>query len=299
LAAVLRQGSPSAEIVVHHDGTSRPLDRAALDRLDVRLVEPALPVAWGEISHVEAVLWSLSWLLEHVQFEWMVLISGQDYPIKPIAKIEGRLHLADVDAFLETMPCPPPRGRLVDEFPLRYYFRWRRIPLWLGERAVRAKAARSSLVRVRWMPRSGAWLLGIRALNDPFSQELTCYYGPDWFSLSRRAVETLLERCRAHADLLRYYRHTLIPNESFVHTVLGNDHSLRLSGDVRRYTQWDQPHGTGPRVLRVDDIDAILDSGADFARKFDEEVDSRVLDEIDRRVHGRIARPVHAGKGAR
>jgi hypothetical protein len=39
-------------------------------------------------------------------------------------------------------------------------------------------------------------------------------------------------------------------------------------------------------VLREADLERILASGLDFARKFDASVDARVLDELDRHVHG-------------
>jgi hypothetical protein len=284
LAGVLRRGSPNAQVVIHHDREAPPLDRAALRRLDVQLVEPARAVSWGRISHVEAVLRSLSWLA-HTQFDWVVLISGQDYPIRPIAEIERRMALADVDAFIEATPCHSPQGRLIDEFALRYHYRWYSMPRWLASKAIRTALASSSFMRIRSIPRSGAWL-GVRAVQTPFGDEFECHRGADWFNLSRKAVEILLEQCRSRDELLRYYRRTLIPSESLVQSILANDHGLRLSGDVRRYTQWDRPHGTSPVVLGLDDLDAILGTPADFARKFDEEVDGRVLDEIDRRVHG-------------
>lgn len=138
---------------------------------------------------------------------------------------------------------------------------------------------------VRSTPRSGTHL-GLRAWRAPFSPGFSCYRGSDWFSLSRAAVEVLLETSPRRSRLLRHYRRTLFPSESFVQTMLANDARLRLSGDTRRYSRWDGPHATGPSVLRRGDLNAVLRSGADFARKFDEDVDRSVLDEIDRRVHG-------------
>ena len=42
---------------------------------------------------------------------------------------------------------------------------------------------------------------------------------------------------------------------------------------------------SGPRVLGAQDVDLLVGSGGDFARKFDETIDAAALDEIDRRVH--------------
>jgi hypothetical protein len=82
---------------------------------------------------------------------------------------------------------------------------------------------------------------------------------------------------------MHHYRRTVVPTESFPHTVLHAEPGLRLSSDTRRFTLWPSrsPH---PAVLTVADLDHILSSGADFARKFDLTIDPIVMDELDRVV---------------
>jgi Core-2/I-Branching enzyme len=284
LASVLRRGSPDAWIVVHHDNRRSRLDGGALQALGVRRVEPPSAASWGEASQLAMVLRCLDWALESTDFDWVVLLSGQDYPIRPVADIERSLAAADVDAFIEADRCERPTlGAAIDEFAGRYHFRWRRMPSRRLARLVIATAKGGRFVRVRAMP-SGPWV-GIPALRSPFGPELVCHYGSDWFTLSRSAVEVVSGFGRAREGVLRYYRRTLVPTESFVQTALANEGSLRLSGDNRRYSVWDTPHMTGPRPLGMQDLDPMLGSGGDFARKFDETVDRDVLDEIDRRVH--------------
>jgi hypothetical protein len=283
LVRVLRRGSPDAEIAIHHDRRSTPLDEAPLRALGVEMMEPSLAVMWGTVSYLEAQLLLLEWLKER-SFDWAVMISGQDYPVAPVAEIERRLADADADAFIEAIPCPLATGQLIDEFALRYHFHWWRVLARLNARPVRAAGARSGRVWVRSTPKNGTWL-GVRARRTPFSVDFPCYRGSDWFALSRAAVATVLEPSARRAELMRHYRRTLLPSESFFQTVLANDERMRISGDTRRYTRWDEPNATGPAVLERRDLDAALSSGADFARKFDEDLDSSVLDEIDRRVH--------------
>ena len=284
LASVLRRGSPGASLVLHHDDRSCSIDRAELNALDVRLVEPPTAVEWGESSQLEMVLRCLRWNLDHTDFDWLVLISGQDYPIRPIAQIERSLADAAVDALIETCPCERP-GLLsaVDEFAGRYHFRWRRTESSAVSSLAQAASRKGSFIRTRALP-SGTWV-GVRALRSPFGPGLVCRRGSDWFNLSRAAVEAVDAFVSARPDVLRHYRRTLHPTESFVQTVLANSPSMRLSGDYRRYTKWGAPNQTGPQVLRMSDLDAMVESGWDFARKFDETVDRAVLDEIDRRVH--------------
>jgi hypothetical protein len=61
--------------------------------------------------------------------------------------------------------------------------------------------------------------------------------------------------------------------------------TLRLSSDTRLFTLWPS-RSAHPAPLRVSDLDRILSSGADFARKFDLTIDPIVMDELDRVVAG-------------
>jgi hypothetical protein len=226
----------------------------------------------------------MQWLLVHSGFDWLVVLSGQDYPIRPIAEIENSLAVTDVEAFIETRPCKCPAPRTsIDEFAGRYYYRWRRLPFSFAPLLMRAFTRLNPFVRVRKLP-SGSWV-GVPARRSPFGRYLTCHYGSDWFTLSRSAVHAVDRFVRTRPDVLHYYRRTLIPTESFVQTILANDTSLRLCGDYRRYLAFDPRNPARTRILGIEDLDSMLVSGGDFARKFDHTVDHEVLDEIDRRVH--------------
>src|SRR3954470_15359747 len=115
LVARLRGGV----VAVHHDDRRCALGEVGALRL------PAGPVEWGHGSQLAAILRSLRALREH-EWDWVVLLSGQDYPVRPVAEIEASLLAADVDAFLRFRPVPPRilRRGAVDEFARRYAYRW-------------------------------------------------------------------------------------------------------------------------------------------------------------------------------
>jgi hypothetical protein len=259
LVARLRGGV----VAVHHDPR-----RVALGPVDA-LVIPPRPIEWGHGSQLAAILRCLRAVTAH-EWDWLVLLSGQDYPVRPVAAIESDLLAADVDAFIRFRPVPPRvlRRGAVDEFARRYAYRWR--PIVKGSDPL-ILARLDPLVQVRTLP-SGTYV------GLPARPPLTVFHGSDWFSLSRRAVETVLAAPEAVVD---HFLHTIVPTEAFVHTVLANS-SLRLANDHRRYAVFDPPSSPSPRVFGTDDVDEVLASGADFARKF---ADESVLDEIDRRVH--------------
>ena len=265
LVARLRAGSPEATIAVHHDGR-----RCAAPPLrDAELIAPAWPVEWGHGTQLAAVLRSLRWALARSDFDWLVLLSGQDYPVRPVPAIEASLTAADVDAFVEAAPVGALRLRRrgVDEFARRYHYRWARVPPRLAAVAARA----DPLVQMRRLP-SGSHV-GIPA------PQRDVHHGSDWFTLSRRAVEAVVS---APPATERRFARTIVPTEAFVQTVLAGRPDLRRSPDNRRHVLFAAPGDPSPRVLSFADLDAALASGRDFARKFD---DMAVLDEIDRRIH--------------
>ena len=284
LARTLRAGSPDAPLLIHHDDRQSQLDVAALTGLgDLQLVRPPTAVAWGWTSHLDMLLRCFAWALTRVPFDWLTVLSGQDYPIRPLAEIERDLLDSPYDGYVEGIEVHPPRWTRdeLDEFSRRYFYRHRSIrnP---GPVLRRAIAAMRPALLVRDMP----WgvVLGRRCAT-PFSPALPCRRGADWLSLSRRAVEVVVSAAKRKPELMRHYRRTIVPTESFPHTVLHAEPALRLSSDTRRFTLWPS-RSAHPALLRVGDLDRILSSGADFARKFDLTIDPIVMDELDHVVAG-------------
>lgn len=193
--------------------------------------------------------------LESERPDWIVVLGGGEDPGSSATTIEASLAAADdVDAFIDAHPCMPGSGPAepVDEFALRYHYRWSRVPAgaapaaralaaicgrrlefqttpdgaWLG-----APAKRSPFARPR---RSGPLLPQVRrnpldvTVGRPPDPPLTCYRGPDRFVLSRRAAEAIAASLRERPTLAIYYRDTLYPTESYIHTVLANDPSMKL-----------------------------------------------------------------------
>jgi hypothetical protein len=248
LVARLRAGSPSAIVAVHHDPR-----HSALGPLDaVRL--PAAPVEWGRGSQLAAILRSLAWLRANTDFGWVVLLSGQDYPIRPVAEIEAGLRGAD--AFIEHVPVEP------GQFAERYSNRWRPVSERVGPKLAR-------VLPVRRFP-SGLYV------GLPARPPIPLYRGSDWCTLSRRAVDAVLDAPR---PVIEHFLQTLVPTEAYFHSVLVAS-GLTLANEHRRYMPF-APGASNPQVLGFDDLDAVLASTADFARKFE---DAAVLDEIDRRL---------------
>ncbi|MEM6579670.1 MAG: beta-1,6-N-acetylglucosaminyltransferase [Pseudomonadota bacterium] len=285
LLKVIRSASPDAIILLHFDAKYEAPDPSHLDALGVELVEPRTSVMWGDISHVTAVLNSLEYALQRFTFEWMSVISGQDYPVRPLATIERELSCSRFDAYVRADP--------VSEYRSRYYLRYlslpnlriaHRIPLRIRRFFKQAKIQinkRQSLFRFEGGLRGTPFKLGVPRLRTPFSEKFVCYKGSDWFTLSFQAAGYLAEYSRENASVLEYYRHTIIPSESYFQTVLYNAGQLKVCNDNRRFILWDTANLAHPVVLASQHVEEIVQSNKDFARKFDAKVDAGPINRLD------------------
>lgn len=279
---IQRSGGESIVLVSHQRG-GEPLDQARLTRRGEACVLPCAG-GYGDFSHVDRYMESARWLLDRDDpFDWFVNLSGQDYPLAPVSKMEQELATSGHDAWLGFFDIFGPESKW--PHPLghtRYDFRhWRTNRLshtW--QRRLRALGA-VNLVQpwVRFSPSFGA--IGVRR-RSMFSDQFHCYGGSFFGAVSRSCIEYLVEFDATHPEVADYFRPTLAPDEVFVHTVLGNAGRFDIQPRARRYFDFSLNQGNHPKTLGMADLPRMLASQAWFARKFDAHSDSEVLDELDR-----------------
>lgn len=290
LLRTLRKGSPAAAIVLHFDAKHQAPAPKLLDDLAVHMVEPRIPVLWGNISQVDAMLAALEFTSANVDFEWLTFISGQDYPLRPLDQIEADMQMAECDAFVRAGPA----GEYLYRYELRYWNlpRFRHsylLPDLIRSRFTSIRVKLNAAQRfvyfaggVRGAPSS----IGIRAIRTPFNASFRCFKGSQWMTLNRRATSHLLQFNREHPEVLNHYRRTLVPDESYLQSILWNSQSLRVRDDHRRFLLWNEHKISHPITLTMQHYKAIVSSGKDFGRKFDMATDHAVLDALDRVVFG-------------
>jgi hypothetical protein len=108
------------------------------------------------------------------------------------------------------------------------------------------------------------------------------YGGSQWFNLTKESVRFILSFIDNNEWYLKRFKHTRASDEIFFQTILlAFDYHAKdkIRSHHLRYFDWD----TGPeypRVLRLDDHEKIMKSKSLFARKFDEQMDTRIIDKI-------------------
>jgi hypothetical protein len=272
LVRTLREG-PAARVLVRHDQRRSVLAAGEIEAAGGEPLEDRIEMEWGGWSQAELILSCLR-RAARLEPDWTLILSGQDYPLRPMAEIEERLAATEADGLLgsvrEIESRPPPAG-VDDEFFLRTAYWHLRRPAALPPLPNRLR----QLVYVRDLPpRVG--LRRARSWSGPL------YGSADWLTLGPRALAALLTAADDRR-LMRFFRRVAVPSESLFATVLLNDHTLTIDGDHRRFLNFDPPGAPHPRTLTTADLEPAVASGADFARKFDTAEDARVLDLLDAR----------------
>lgn len=297
LARACLSGSSRSRVLISHDYNCSNLDADAVraidpDRIDV--FRGRTKIDWGRFNQQMPVIHSLEWLLKHHEFDWVVSLSGQDYPVQPLARIERFLTDTPYDGFLDAKPvdaCSWLDG--AQRYYYQYYappkFRgWSKLRDLIRARAERTRAAGGEprLLIPQFLD-DGKFRVGYRPVQSPFRDGYKCYFGSCWWTLNRKSIEHMMRVYRERPEIERWYGRVLFAvNESYFQTLLLNNPDLNLvTDDEKRYVGWQDHHHTGhPDVLGSKDIPALIASGDHFARKLDERKNPAALDMLDEHI---------------
>jgi hypothetical protein len=206
---------------------------------------------WGGFGHVRASLKGIAAVAEGgFDPDHTILLSGQDYPIKSNRAIRDFLTERRSRSAFMHFPLPTPHwtGGGVPRFR-DWHLRFGRLHVRLPLR--------------RTLP------LGLRPWG-----------GSAYWIMSREALELVHCFVREHPEYVGFFEHVDIPDEIFFQTILLNSRLATQCDDVRlHYTEWGRL--PAPAILNSHDYPHLVESSCLFARKFDPQVDSRVLDLID------------------
>ena len=224
---------------------------------------PRVPTPWSGWGPVEATLRGLAAALEGPAGH-IALLSGQDYPLRPAAQIAAFLAEHRGRSFVPSWRMPSdlygPSGGM---FRLRYW-----------HAPIRRRRFRIPIPR--------RYPAGV----EP-------YGGSAFMVLDRDSARAVLDFTRARPDVVRFHRHVWAVDEHYIQTALHNTARRDAVIDENLWHLEFSPPARHPRTFTAADFPALAASARDssdaggrsraklLARKFDADLDARVLDLID------------------
>lgn len=236
-------------------------------------------ILWCGFSMVSATLALIRFARNHGNFERFVLLSGSDYPVKPLDHILEVIG-SDEELIQIDMEVTEKGSSKFDTCANRYF---------LGD--IKVLNPRSGLRPLKRISRRLETMV-----PRSFPPGVRIFYGPQWWALTNEAIVQILDVATARPELLRWFRYARTPDEMFFQTALRlTKRANRIAFDYTRlqemvrepnrfalhYINWTEPNPHAPRVMTTDDLGGITTSAALFARKFDPIRSAAALEAID------------------
>lgn len=264
LRLVNRLKCNNTDVYIHVDAKVdiKPFNQVALPA-GVTFIDKRNNCTWGGFNFVQAIFNSMHEIIQsNRNYDFINLLSAQDYPIKNIdifneylsANINNNFISFETDENSEWWQKASARYQ-------KYH---------LTDFNLRGKYFLQSIIN-KIMP--------IRKLPHhlkPFGSNKSC-----WWTISGACAAHITQSFFADDKLRKFLKYcwgideiiiaTLIMNSPYKNSVINNN---------LRYIDWSEGNAN-PKILLKTDLNNILNSGMFFARKFDAEIDTEVLDALD------------------
>lgn len=259
-----RLSHPQCDVFIHLD---KKIDYKEYEYLNenkqVNFIQNRIVCNWGGFSLVRAITNSTKEiLLKEEKYDFINLLSAQDYPIKPIESLY---------AFLENN-----MGMSYIEFEEEAGSEWwkhakERFELFHFPDVKLKGKYRVQNILNRIMPRR----------KFPIACNLYGSAKSSWWTMSRDCAEFIVRYLEENPKLMKFMRYTWAGDEFLYPTIIINSpFEQRVKNNNLRYIRWENGNPS-PTILKCNDLEALRNSDYFFARKFDITVDTAILDKID------------------
>lgn len=220
--------APGVDFHVHIDAAAdiASFQAALADRPNLRFVARRVRIRWMGFSQVESILALVRQALA-TGFDYCVLLSGSDYPIKSNDFIRSFYSSASSEfiAFFALSDRPGWQHKVqhyypIDQIPIWGYSKNREPVFWRSLFWGRFHQYRHLMPKRRFLP-------GL----DP-------YAGSDWWSISWGCADYVTRFVDNNPAYLRFYRYTHCPSEMFFHTIIMNSAWADRVHRVDEYRRW-------------------------------------------------------------
>ncbi len=227
-------------------------------------------VQWGGFSMLKAELFLLKKAFMNEDVSFFHLLSGQDYPIKPLERFLSTFESDKPISYLNFVHLPHPKWQNNSYDRFKYYYPFD----FVKNNRVEARSLSTKWIKFQKK-------VGIsRRLDFGFDH---LYGGSQWFSLHRSAVKVLLDYTKHHTHLYRRLKYTFAPEESYIHTVLVNSLSPKEIVNINwRFIRWKYENGNIPANLSDEHFHLLAESHALFARKLCKGISNSLKEKIDK-----------------
>lgn len=228
------------DFFVHIDKKSNLDEFIHLAGPQVFFSKQRVPVYWGTFSQVEATLALMQQALAAGDYDYLVLLSGADYPIQSTSYIQDFFRVNAGKQFISTLKMP----NLAAGKPLAL----------LEDYNIEGKYKKIKRRLYRLLQKLG--FAGFKRNYQAALGGLTPYAGAQWWALTREACEYIFDFIKTHPEFIRLYQKVVVPDEMFFQTIIGNSAYADSLARSLTYSDW-QPGKSSPENMTVDHVEKL------------------------------------------
>ena len=250
---------PDFDIYIHIDKKAdiTPFQHLFNDR-NVFAVRNRTKIYWASFGTIQATLNGFNEILPKGLYDYINVISAQDFPIKPASSI--------YQFFLdkkgtEFITCEGAENGWPEIAPRMQKYS-------LVNFQVKGRYAVEALLNKYLPPRK-------------FPFDMKPVGRANWFTLSLNAVQYVMDFIAQHPEYKRFFQFTWGADEVLFSTILYNSpFKDRIEKNVV-YVDWPENNDGHPKLLGSEDFEKLKASDKLFARKFDMEKDAVIFDLLE------------------
>jgi len=219
---------------------------------NIFILDECIDDKWAQISHVQATLLLFNMVAktgEYYDYVW--LVSGEDFPVKSNEHIHKYLESHKGYNFISLYPKGKYDKRNAIYFPL-----WS-ISLNLFPR----------IIRRLWVALSGGYGGTFPFFKRKNLTNRKFFFGSAWFTINYDCMCFILRTVETEPEIMKFYRNTFCPDESFFQTIIMNSHYKDTVKENLLYTDWTNSKNH-PRNLDESDFENLRNTPKLVARKF-------------------------------
>ena len=244
-------------------------------------------IIWAGFNMIRATLEGIREILKSTdQLSHITLLSGQDYPIKPIQAYHDYLIANQGKDFIETSAMPRPGWQSGGMDRILYHHiifpKFRLAYPLLSYLNVKLRYREGGLFDL--YKKVVAFLPKQKDFPRKFLKDTLPFEGSQWWTLSISSAKNIIHFLDTDKQFYNYFKYTHVADEIFFPTLVKNN-SINAAGNIvnnnLRHIDWNSDTGH-PRTLDESDYNILAGSNDFFARKFDK--DSEILNLIDKEL---------------
>lgn len=253
---------------------------------NIVFIENRVDCIWGDFSQIQATINMIEAVFEkgYPTNSRVTLLSGQDYVIKSFNHINQFLNQNVETCFIniETLSQSGShhvknlKAYKINHSNKRYDFTM--VSLYHIKSVIKGILNRKVSFK--------DLLLLFKTKKTPTN--LTFFRGSNWFSFNYEILQKIVDFYKINKlDLDVFFKQTLCPDEIFFHTILmhlkKSDNSIKIMTSLT-YDNWTRKGVVLPVTFTNEDLDELLSQPECklFARKFDANQDTKILEELDK-----------------